>query len=107
MKATDPDRTPMTREHDPLTEPHPPPNGPRHVDTDDGNPWDELRTTGLLWLINSSVFHPRGYQFGLVYDAVTGACTGWTLDGDGTEPWIFPDDDATRQRFLAVHEMMP
>lgn len=51
-------------------------------------PWDEFRTSGLLWLVNTSVFHPRGYAIAMAYDA-DGACTGWKLRGDGTEVWEF------------------
>lgn len=37
--------------------------------------WEELRSSGLLWLINATVFHPRG----------------WCLFGDGTESWRFDE----------------
>lgn len=53
-------------------------------------PFDELRPTGLLWLINTTVFHPRGYALALHFDDV-GACTGWSLLGDGSEAWQFAD----------------
>lgn len=55
-------------------------------------PWEELKTTGLLWLINASVLHPRGYALGLCRDAA-GEVSGWCLLGDGTEPWLFTDDN--------------
>lgn len=49
---------------------------------DSGRPVD-LHDSGLLWLINRCVFHPRGYALG-----VNGA--GQTvLLGDGTEPYAF------------------
>lgn len=51
-------------------------------------PIGELRSSGLLWLINRTVFHPRGYALALVQDEA-GAVIGWQLDGDGTEPWAF------------------
>lgn len=54
------------------------------------HPWDEIRTTGLLWLINTTVFHPRGYALGFHRDA-DGNAVGWSLKGDGTEPFIFSD----------------
>lgn len=57
----------------------------------DGQPFADLRTTGLLWLINASVFHPRGYALALHSDE-SGDCVGWSLLGDGSEPWTFPDD---------------
>lgn len=53
-------------------------------------PWAELSSSGLLWLINRVVFHPRGFALGASAD-------GWMLLGDGTEPWAFGiafDEDA-------------
>lgn len=57
----------------------------------DGRPLAELRDTGLLWMINRSLFHPRGFALALVYDA-DGQCTGWELLGDGSEPWTYASD---------------
>jgi hypothetical protein len=51
-------------------------------------PLAELRAHGLLWLINRTVFHPRGYALGFDVDD-TGDVTGWVLYGDGTEPWKY------------------
>lgn len=51
-------------------------------------PFAELRDTGLLWLINRTVFHPRGYALGLVADG-SGQILGWSLLGDGSEPWRY------------------
>jgi hypothetical protein len=57
-------------------------------------PIDELRDSGLLWLINRTVFHPRGLALALVYGE-NAVVTGWRLMGDGTEPvWFSPDDEA-------------
>jgi hypothetical protein len=59
----------------------------------DANPppvrsWDELKDSGLLWLINRVVFHPRGFALALVRDgAGDGGVVGWRLLGDGTEAW--------------------
>lgn len=53
-------------------------------------PWEDLRSTGLLWLINSTVFHPRG--FALAFTMQDGKPTGWKLLGDGSEPWRFDGD---------------
>jgi len=53
-------------------------------------PLAELRDAGLLWLINTAVFHPRGYALALVREH--GEVVGWTLLGDGSEPWRFDDD---------------
>lgn len=44
----------------------------------------DLRADGLLWLINATTFHPRG--FALAVDPDTGA---FTLLGDGLEPWRY------------------
>lgn len=53
-------------------------------------PFEDLSETGLLWLINRQVFHPRGFAFALAMDA-HGKAVGWQLVGDGIEPWNFPD----------------
>lgn len=53
-------------------------------------PLPELRSSGLLWLINRVVFHPRGYALGLHVDD-DGTVTGWSLQGDGREVWAFDD----------------
>ncbi|MDX3629035.1 hypothetical protein PV728_01660 [Streptomyces europaeiscabiei] len=56
-------------------------------------PISELRASGLLWLINRTVFHPRGIALALVYGEA-GEVTGWQLIGDGSEPmWFSPDDE--------------
>lgn len=63
-------------------------------------PFSALRDTGLLWLINRVVFHPRGYALALVYTdraATGGTATGWQLYGDGTEPWSMGDPPAELQ----------
>jgi hypothetical protein len=61
----------------------------------DPRPISELRDSGLLWLINRTVFHPRGLALALVA-AEDGGIAGWLLTGDGTEPmWFSPDDEPT------------
>ena len=54
-------------------------------------PIEELRDSGLLWLINRVVLHPRGHAIALVYEG--DEVVGWQLLGDGTEPWSFADDE--------------
>lgn len=54
-------------------------------------PFEDLSATGLLWLINRVVFHPRGYA--LAITVTDGKATGWSLLGDGSEPWQFGDDE--------------
>ena len=54
---------------------------------------------GILWLINTTVFHPRG--FALSMDLDTGK---FKLMGDGSERWVFDEIDSVLmdKRFLAV-----
>jgi hypothetical protein len=47
-----------------------------------------LRHDGLLWLINRSLLHPRGFALG--YTEETGEFELW---GNGDEPWRFDDVD--------------
>lgn len=68
---------------------------------DAGRPFSDLRDTGLLWLINRVVFHPRGYALGLSFAPDPnhplpsgGVVTGWILYGDGTAPWSMGDPPA-------------
>ena len=57
-----------------------------------------LRPTGILWAINRHIFHPRGYAFALNWpdgaNPDTDRPDGFTIYGDGLEPWNFqPDTD--------------
>lgn len=52
-------------------------------------PWIELKSSGLLWLLNASVLHPRGFALALVRDPRSREIVGWRLLGDGSEPWRF------------------
>lgn len=63
----------------------------------------ELRKTGLLWLINTSLLHPRGFAMAVVLND-QGDVTGWKLLGDGTEPWIFNAE--CDEQFAAVEELL-
>lgn len=54
------------------------------------------RGTGLLWLINRVVFHPRGFALALDVDAATGDVRGWFLQGDGSECWTFSEESDDR-----------
>jgi hypothetical protein len=59
-------------------------------------PLNELRDSGILWLINKSVFHPRGFALALDVDETTGNVTGWKILGNGHEVWSYQqhnDDD--------------
>lgn len=54
----------------------------------------ELRDSGLLWLINRTVFHPHGFALALVAGE-DGSIAGWQLTGDGTEPvWFAAEIEA-------------
>ncbi len=55
-------------------------------------PWADLRSSGLLWLINAAVFHPRGFALAVIEEG--GQPTGWRLLGDGREPWSFASSDS-------------
>lgn len=69
-------------------------------------PFDELMTSGLLWFLNNDLLHPRGYALA-VHRADDGAVTGWSLLGDGSEPWSFaPEIDAAEYR-AQVDALMP
>ena len=54
-------------------------------------PLDELRSSGLLWLVNRVVFHPRGFALALNLND-DGNVDGWQLVGDGTEVWSYAPD---------------
>ena len=70
----------------------------------DIRPLAELRTSGLLWLINRVVFHPRGFAVALhVTDA--GEVVGWQLLGDGGEVWSF-SEEADEASFLIAEETL-
>lgn len=65
----------------------------------------DLSTTGLLWLINRVVFHPRGFALALVAEA-DGTVTRWQILGDGRSIWWFDpksEDGAEGLFAAAVH----
>lgn len=71
-------------------------------------PLRELSDSGLLWLINRVVFHPRGFALQLARRESDGEIIGWRLAGDGREPWRmeggepeFGDAEATLERARA------
>lgn len=57
-----------------------------------------FRDNGLLWLINTTVFHPRGFALAIHVDD-NGTADGYQIIGDGSEEYRF--DDST-DKFLAV-----
>lgn len=68
-------------------------------------PWSDLRDTGLLWLINRTVLHPRGFALALHFDEADEA-VGWGLFGDGREPWGYVMDDEENDRFRRAMELL-
>lgn len=66
--------------------------------------FSELSETGLLWLINRQVLHPRGFALALVMDEEMGEPVGWALVGDGIEPWNYPD--GTENDLLAAVNLL-
>jgi hypothetical protein len=56
-------------------------------------PFAELSDSGILWKINRTVFHPLGYALALHVDNDTGEAMGWSIRGDGSEPFVFTNDD--------------
>lgn len=73
-------------------------------------PWHELRDTGLLWLINRVILHPRGYALAIQMNP-DGTSSGWNLVGDGTEPWQYGCDAESQARedelFAKIKELLP
>ena len=68
-------------------------------------PFSEIQNSGLLWLINTSLLHPRGFALALVFETQEGGePIGWALYGDGTEPWSFADD--AQEEFRAVQTLL-
>ncbi|HEY2088567.1 MAG TPA: hypothetical protein VGH54_21430 [Mycobacterium sp.] len=56
----------------------------------------DLIDDGILWLINRTVFHPRG--FALAYDRASSEFILW---GNGDEPWEF-SGETENGKFNAV-----
>lgn len=66
-------------------------------------PFADLSESGLLWLINRTVFHPRGLALSLHVDDA-GNATGWSILGNGSEPITFDvkQDDRGFNRAMAT-----
>lgn len=64
----------------------------------------DLFDDGLLWLINRTVFHPRGYALAVGLDD-DGKISGFELWGNGDEPWQFGADIEENSRFTAVEKV--
>lgn len=78
--------------------------GERAGDESPPRPLIELRDTGMLWLINRVVFHPRGLALALARNKETNEIVGWRMEGDGSQCWSFTEADdesfAQAQAFL-------
>lgn len=70
-----------------------------------GRPFSELQTTGLLWLVNRTVFHPRGFALA-VHVGDDGEVTGWSMLGDGVEPWRYGPSVDEDESFRAVEAFL-
>jgi hypothetical protein len=77
----------------------------RDAHADRGRPFAELADSGMLWLVNRSVFHPRGFALALHLDEA-GNATGWSVKGDGAEPWAFLMDAEEDARFHAASQTL-
>jgi len=64
--------------------------------------FSEFRESGLLWLVNREVFHPRGYALAFQVED-DGSVSGWSLLGDGSECWTF-SPEADDEGFERVRE---
>lgn len=69
------------------------PVGPARSDI---NTQVDLQKDGVLWMLNTTVFHPRGLA--LAIEPTTGKLF---LQGDGDEVWVFKEETAESgfQRF--------
>ena len=77
-----------------------------------GRPLRELSESGLLWLINATVFHPRGFALALSMDTTTGEVTGWDIVGHGQSPWRYAGDmddrfDAAEATLASYRNLLP
>jgi hypothetical protein len=69
----------------------------------------QMMPTGVLWLINRTVFHPRGLALGITViegDGETHA-EGWEIlaSPDGT-PYRYDDDETEARKHRAVEELL-
>lgn len=66
---------------------------------------EEMRDNGLLWLINATCFHPRGYALTFTQEE-DGSISGIGISGDGKEPWYFDDEAKMQQNFDAANSFL-
>lgn len=63
-------------------------------------PLSDLSSTGILWLLNRQVFHPRGFALAIHPEDGT-----WELVGDGTEVFAF-EGTTDDEKFAAVERFL-
>lgn len=51
--------------------------------------FDQLRETGVLFMVNRVLLHPRGYALALEYGEGEKEPRGWNIVGNGKEIWSF------------------
>lgn len=63
----------------------------------------QLREDGVLWMINRTVFHPRGFALG--FTPVSGELT---LYGNGSEPWHYDEamNDVEDELFINFESLL-
>lgn len=69
----------------------------------------ELRDTGVLWLINRALFHPRGFAIALDYlNGPDSEPTGWSIHAAGEgETFTFElEPGFDDERFRAVEQLL-
>ena len=68
----------------------------------------QMLPTGVLWLINRTVFHPRGLALGLTvrHDEDAEHAEGWEIvaSPDGT-PYRYDDPDVEARKHLEVEQL--
>lgn len=69
----------------------PPPDGRPEKHMIQVRTFDELRSSGILWLINRVVFHPRGFAVALVLDK--DKAVGWGLFSTANPPFVYSNED--------------
>jgi hypothetical protein len=55
----------------------------------------DMRDSGLLWYVNATCLHQRGFAIGVDPEANT-----WVLMGNGREPFCYLTDEITREAVL-------
>lgn len=67
----------------------------------------QLLDLGVVWLLNASVFHPRGVALALDYAKGEDAPRGWSLvSAGGGEPFTFADAPEIHERFRAIEALI-